>query len=95
MRTIRYERNIDFSLQELGINYKRFDELIETLQEVLCTHPEMYPVIPATKLSICRTNEFAGMSFSDIPKLTLYFHYDANHIYVLEIEECRSESYGL
>jgi hypothetical protein len=33
------------------------------------TRPEMFPVIPGTKLSICKTNEFAGASFSDIPSL--------------------------
>jgi hypothetical protein len=54
----------------------------------------MFPVIPGTSLSICKTNEFAGASFPDVPSLALYFHYDAEHVYLIAVEPNDSESYG-
>jgi hypothetical protein len=54
----------------------------------------MFPVIPGTRLSICKTNEFAGTSFSDIPSLALYFHYDDEHVFLIAVELNDSDSYG-
>ncbi len=35
------------------------------------------------------------MSFADVPNLSIYFHYDAGMVYLLAVEECELESYGL
>jgi hypothetical protein len=68
--------------------------LREILDVVLSAHPEMFPVIPGTRLSICKTNEFAGASFPDIPSLALYFHYDDEHVFLIAVDLHDSESYG-
>jgi hypothetical protein len=54
----------------------------------------MFPVIPGTRLSICKTNEFAGASFPDIPSLALYFHYDDEHVFLVAVDLNESDSYG-
>jgi hypothetical protein len=95
MRTIRNEPGVEDQIRNLGIRYERFDELMETVCETLCAHPDTFPVLAGTRLSLCRTNEFAGISFADIPRLSIYFHYDADMVYILAVEECALESYGL
>ena len=61
----------------------------------LLSHPEAFPVIKGTHISICLTNEFVGNSFPHIPPLSIYFHYDAQTVKILSIEECEIESYGI
>jgi hypothetical protein len=94
MREIRSEHEVTEQLAKIGISYRRFDEVMDYVQDILCSHPEAFPVIHGTRISICLTNEFVGNSFPDIPALSIYFHYDAQTVKILSVEECDIESYG-
>jgi hypothetical protein len=95
MRTIRTEHGVDETIRKLGIEHVRFDDLMASIETVLCGYPETFPVIPGTALSWCRTNEFVGVSFNGIPALSMYFHFDDNYVYLLTIEECKVSSFGI
>jgi hypothetical protein len=93
-RAIRYEPCVDDQLKELGLTHQRLDEIIGIASDLLCQHPEMFPVIVGTKLSFCRTNEFVGIVFPNIPSLAIYFRYDRHTVSIISIEETTIESYG-
>lgn len=94
LRTIRWEAVTDEQIKGFGIGYSRFDELLTVVTETLCAHPEMFPLLPGTRISLCKTNEFAGNSFVDIPSLAFYFHYDDEVVSVVSIEVNEIESYA-
>jgi hypothetical protein len=94
LRTIRHEHAVDEQIQTLKIEFERYDKMMEFVGDVLCEHPEAFPVIAGTRISICKTNEFVGGSFSDIPSLAIYFHYDDREVQIISIERNNLESYG-
>jgi hypothetical protein len=94
-RTIRHEHGVDEQIDALGITFKRYDSMMEFVSNVMCEHPEAFPVIAKTKISICKTNEFVGGSFNDVPSLAIYFHYDEHEVRIVSIEPNGIESYGL
>jgi hypothetical protein len=94
LRTIRWESLTDEQIESFGVGFSRFDELLTVVTETLCAHPEMFPVLPGTRIRLCKTNEFAGNSFADIPSLAFYFHYDDVFVYVISVEVNETESYG-
>lgn len=93
-RCLRYEHGAFEQLEKLTIDVRRYDELMEAIDATLCVAPEAFPVIPKTTISFCRTNEFVGTSFSGLPSLAIYFHYDAACVYIISIEQSAEESYG-
>lgn len=95
MRSISHAHGIYGQLKRLGIGYGRFDDLMLILEETLCKHPEAFPVVPGTKVSLCRTNEFVGMSFPSIPSLAVFFYYDDQYVHLISVEKSEGESYGL
>jgi hypothetical protein len=95
LRSIRQEPGVEEQLKALGIGYERFDDLMGYVSEVLSQHPEMFPVIVGTRISICRTNEFAGGSFRDIPSLAIYYHFDEQMVQIISIESSHLESYEI
>jgi len=95
MREIRLEHEVSEQLSKIGISYRRFDEVMEFVLSVLVHHPEAFPIIEGTRLSICLTNEFVGNSFPDIPPLGIYFYYDSQTVKIVSVEKCEIESYGI
>lgn len=93
-RTIRHEHGAEEQFQQLGVGYERYDNMMLAIEETLTSHPEAFPVIQGTKLSICKTNEFVGAEFSEIPSLVIFFHYDDQHIYIIAVESNGLESYS-
>lgn len=93
-RSIFYEHLVADQLKVLGVEFSRFDELMRIVEETLCNHPEMFPVLRGTKISLCKTNEFAGNQFQGVPSLAIYFRFDIESVYVLSIERNSLESYG-
>ena len=79
----------------LKISYKRWNDAIEAIEETLSAHPEIFPVLAGTRLSICKSNEFFGSRFPGIPLLAIYFHDDEKQVYLISIEESDLGSYGL
>ncbi len=78
-------------LRALKIGHKRFDRLMEAIDEILAQYPEAFPTIPGTRLSFCRTNEFVGASFPGIPSLAIYFYYGETVVNIVSIEESSYE----
>jgi len=95
IRAIRHEHGVDDQLEALGIGFRRYDELMEFINETLAQYPEVFRVIPGTKISICKTNEFVGNSFPDIPALVFYFHYDNSTVTLISVEINEIDSYGV
>ncbi len=94
LRCIRTEHGVDDLISNLGIGFRRYDELMEIVNEMLCRHPEMFPILKGTRISLCKTNEFVGNSFLDVPSLAIYFHYDDDNVYIISVERNGLESYG-
>jgi len=94
-RQLRYEHAVLEQLKKLRVDIRRYDELMEAIDEILCSAPEAFPVIPKTKISFCRTNEFVGTSFSGVPSLAIYFHYDPSYTTIISIEQSDEESYEI
>ncbi len=92
---IIYEHGADEQIAALGIGFQRFDSLMEAIEWVLCNYAEMFPTLPGTKLSLCKTNEFVGGEFSDVPSLALFFYYDDTSIRIVAVELNGADSYGL
>jgi hypothetical protein len=86
MRTIRWEHVTDEQIAAIGCGFKRFDEMMEFASNTLCEHPEIFPSIPGTKLRMCQTNDFCGVSFPDVPPLTLFFYFDQWYIHIVAID---------
>lgn len=95
LRDIRLESGIGDQLERLGVTYKRFDAVMEGINDALAEHPQAFPVIPGTRVSLCKTNEFIGITFSDVPSLAIYFHYDDDVVRIISIDEDSSDSYGM
>jgi|GEM_PF-4507209 len=93
-RQLRYEPLVEEQLRKLKVEVRRFDEMMESIEDVLASSPQAFPSIPGTKLSFCRTNEFVGTNFRGVPSLSIYFHYDAHCVYIISVEESQDESYG-
>jgi hypothetical protein len=93
-RQLRYESGVEEQLASLEVDARRFDEVMEAINDVLSSAPEAFPVIAGTKLSFCKTNEFVGTNFDGIPSMVLYFHYDLSSVYILSVEESEGEAYG-
>ena len=94
MRSVQLEGEAGKQLKAIGVSFEDFDELMYFIEETLCKMPEMFPVIPGTKLSICLTNEFVGSQYPHVPALALYFYYDYDTVRVIAIEESMMDSYG-
>ena len=94
-RELRLEPEVQGQLKHIGLSYRRFDELMEFAYDFLAKHPDAFPVVTRTRISLCLTNEFVGNSFPDIPALAIYFHYDERTVNILSIEASDAESYGL
>ena len=94
IRAIIHEWGVAEQLSDLDISYRRYDELMEYIEEVLASHPEAFSVIAGTKISLCKTNEFVGNSFGDIPSLAIYFHYDESTVRIIFVETNDQDSYG-
>ena len=86
MRTICWEHVTQEQITAIGCGFQRFDEMMLYVEGMLCEHPQLFPVIEGTKLSVCFTNDFCGESFPDIPSLRLFFYYDQDLIYLVAID---------
>lgn len=93
-RQLRYEHGVEDQLSKLKIEIERFDQIMEGIEEVLSMTPEAFPIISGTKLSFCRTNEFVGTNFLGVPSLAIYFHYTADTVSIVAVEESELEGYG-
>ena len=94
-RSIRYETAAQEQISKLAISYERWDEVLQGVEEMLSMHPEKFPLLPGTKIRLCRTNEFFNMSFDGIPSMALYFHFDDEKVHILWIEASDLHSYGV
>lgn len=94
-RCLIHEHGTEKQIQALGIGFERYDDLMLSVELALIRYPEMFPVIPKTRLSICKTNEFVGGQFSEIPSLAIFFYYDETSVSIVAVESNESESYGL
>jgi hypothetical protein len=70
-RSLIHEHGADEQIRALGIGFERYDDLMLSIELALLRYPEMFPTIPKTRLSICKTNEFVGGQFSEIPSLAM------------------------
>jgi len=94
-RTIIHEPGTAEQLQQLGIGFEKYDNMMLSVEHALTNYADMFPIIAGTKLSICKTNEFVGGEFSEIPSLALYFYYDDNTVRIVAVELNPTESYGV
>jgi hypothetical protein len=94
-RIIIHELEANDQISDLGIGFERYDDLMLSLEFALVNYAEMFPTIPGTSLSICKTNEFVGGEFSEIPSLALFFHYDEWAVRIVAVEKNEDVSYGL
>lgn len=95
MRTVQLEGEAGKQLEAIGASFVEFDDVMGFIYETLCNVPQMFPVIPKTRLSICITNEFVGSQYPHVPALALYFYYDLDTVRIISIEESLVDSYGL
>lgn len=93
-RVLCWAPNTEEQLKALKIDYKQFDRVMEAIDEVLSQYPEAFPVIPGTRLSFCRTNEFVGASFPGVPYLAIYFYYAETIVHIISVEESSAEAFG-
>lgn len=86
MREIRWEHVTQEQIKAIGCGFRRFEEMMLYIEDVLCNHPECFHVIDGTKLSVCLTNDFVGESFSDTPSLRMFFYYDQHSINIVSVD---------
>ena len=86
MRSIRWEHVTEEQIAAIGCGFKSFDEMFSYVESALCEHPQFFPVIEGTKLSVCFTNDFCGESFPDIPALRIFFYFDQHYIHIVAID---------
>jgi hypothetical protein len=94
MRVVQLEGDAGKQLKAIGVSFIDFDEMMEFFYDTLCTVPEMFPVLPGTRLSICLTNEFVGSQYPHVPALALFFTYDLDTVRIYSIEESMFDTYG-
>jgi hypothetical protein len=94
-RALIHEHGADEQIQDLGIGFERYDDLMMSIEWALLRYPEMFPAVPNSRLSICKTNEFVGGEFSEIPSLVIFFYYDEASVRIVAVESNESGSYGL
>lgn len=88
MRTICQEDRVTQQLARLKIDYARFDDAFLGVNEALCNKPELFPQAAGTKLRRLKLNPF---SVSGVPELSIFFHYDDDHVYLVSAELIESE----
>lgn len=81
MRTIREEAEFRNQLQSLGISAERLDLLMESICLTVAVHPEIFYEVPGTQL-----RRFRVPSFPNSPQLNVWFIYDDNCVYLLDID---------
>jgi hypothetical protein len=78
-RCIREEQEYADAMRSLRVSYRRLDEFIGDIADVLCVHPERYPSLQGYRLHRIRVSEFPG-----IPELSIYFTYDDDYVYLMD-----------
>lgn len=78
-RTIREEDEYKAAIGVFRVNYRRLDEAILGVSDVLCLHPELYPSLPGYRLHRIRISKFPG-----VPELSIYFTYDDDYVYLMD-----------
>ena len=81
MREIVEEDSFKQSLADLGIKYKRFDEVMEGVTFALCERPELFPKVVGTHIRRIRIQECLG-----VPEADIWFTYNTETVRLLHIE---------
>ncbi len=81
LRTIREEPKFEEQCQALAIIHKRLDEVLSGLYFSLARHPETFPAIPGTSLSIAKT-----AVYPDAPAVRVFFTFSDTEVHLLTIE---------
>jgi hypothetical protein len=81
MRTVRFEELFSSQIRRLKVDFKKLDEAMEGLIEVLGNAPELFPQVPGTPLRMVALNEMPG-----IPPLSIFFLFDDETIYLMSAE---------
>jgi hypothetical protein len=68
-------------IKRLKISYRRLDEAREGIDFVLSRTPEVFPLVPNTKVRRLKLVDYPG-----IPKASVWFTYDDSFVYLLSIE---------
>lgn len=80
-RCIREEQEYADAISALRISYRRLDEAIGSIADVLCQHPERYPHLRGFRLHRVRLAGFPG-----IPGLSIYFTYDDDYVFLMDAQ---------
>lgn len=88
LRDIVEENSFSEQLAALEDNAKRADELIQGVGWILARNPRMgWQVSPESKVWMI----FSNSDFADIDDLTIYYTFNAEHVYLLAIEKADRE----
>jgi len=85
-RTIRQEPKFNEQLAALGVSHKRLDEVMEGVSFALSRHPEQFPRVPGTQISIIKTPVYPNA-----PSLRIFFTYSEEEVHLLVVEFCEEE----
>ena len=85
-RTIRQEPKFNEQLETLGISHHRLDEVLEGVAFALSRHPEVFPRVPGTQLSMVKTPVYP-----EAPSLRIFFTYTDDEVHLLMVEFCEDD----
>lgn len=71
-------------INRFGVDWKRLDAALTSVQPALLSSPEIFPAVPGTKLQ-----RVLIVGFSGVPPLSIFFHVDGEKLYIDRAELIR------